>query len=352
LKLGEFKSIIDDLNDYLLFLVMWDWGEPFMNPDFPAMMRYASERGIKTVTSTNGQFFSDESYLEDLLTSGLTTLIVAVDSLHEDNYEAYRKGGSLNTALEGLKKVVALKKKLGSMTHINMRMVIMKQNEHELDSLRATARSLGADRFSVKTVNPSCTSPSDDEGSVPENPLYRRYEYATDSYERVRAPSDTRCGVWSMCNVHSNGDIVPCSNDFEGAMKVGNIHTQKISEVWNSPAFRELRKKITCERDSLARCRGCGINFRLSETGWFLESVDFSKERHGEKEAAQTYESAADPLEVIHKLSVRLQESEAQRHSLAEAAESQARELKLLKASLSWKLTAPSRWVLDRLRRK
>jgi len=277
MTLEEFKSVVDDLGDFLLFLIMWDWGEPFMNPALPAMIRYASSRGIKTVVSTNGQFFSNESYLIDLLTSGLTTLIVAIDSLYEDNYESYRKKGSLNKALGGLERTIELKEKLGSTTHINMRMVIMKQNEHELDALRARAKLMGVDRFSVKTVNPSCDSHLTDEGIVPENPKYRRYEYQESSYQRIRVEASCNF-IGGMCNVHSNGDIVPCCYDYDGKMDVGNIHTEKISDVWNGPRYRELRRKITCERISLAKCRDCGTNFRLSATGWFIESLDFSLE--------------------------------------------------------------------------
>jgi len=31
LTLDEFKTIIDDMEDYLLFLILWEWGEPFKN---------------------------------------------------------------------------------------------------------------------------------------------------------------------------------------------------------------------------------------------------------------------------------------------------------------------------------
>jgi radical SAM protein with 4Fe4S-binding SPASM domain len=289
MTLDEFKSIIDDLEDYLLLLVMWSWGEPFLSPDLPAMIKYASEKGIKTVTSTNGQLLSNESYMEELMACGLTTLIVAIDSLCEENYKAYRRKGSLNLALDGLKRVVVLKKKLGLKTHINMRMVIMRQNEHEIDSLRSMADSLGVDRFSVKTVNPSCDSPMSDEGVVPENPTYRRYEYVKDTYQRIRVNSV--CGsVWGMCEVHSNGDIVPCCYDYDGKMKIGNINQQKITEVWNGPGFRALRRRVTYERDSLKRCKDCGINFKLSSGSWFVESLDFSRHRNGEGDALKDLE--------------------------------------------------------------
>lgn len=324
MTLEEFKSIVDDLENYLLFLIMWSWGEPFMNPNLPAMIRYAKEKGIKTVTSTNGQFFTDESYLKDLLTSGLTTLIVAIDSLYEDNYGAYRKKGSLNKALGGLRRAVELKRELGSETHINMRMVVMKQNEHELDSLRRMARCIGVDRFSVKTVNPSCDSSFSDEGIVPENPRYRRYEYMKGSYQRVKI--DSTCGsVWSMCGVHSNGDIVPCCYDYNGQMKVGNIHYQKISEVWNGLAFRELRKKITCDRNSIARCKECGINFKLSESGWFVESLDLNEERLRKKEE-------------VKNLKDQLEESKSRLQESGSRIEQLENEIAEMKKSLVWQL--------------
>jgi MoaA/NifB/PqqE/SkfB family radical SAM enzyme len=57
MSLEGFKSIIDDMRDYLLFIVLWDWGEPLLNPDLPDMTRYAAEHDIKTVASTNFNCF-------------------------------------------------------------------------------------------------------------------------------------------------------------------------------------------------------------------------------------------------------------------------------------------------------
>ena len=82
-------------------MVLWDWGEPLMNPELPAMIRYAAERDIKAVTSTNGHFFKHEDYIAELLQSGLSTLIVAVDSVSADTYEVYRQEGDLTEVFTG-----------------------------------------------------------------------------------------------------------------------------------------------------------------------------------------------------------------------------------------------------------
>lgn len=276
MSLEVFKSIIDDMEDYLLFLVLWDWGEPFMNAHLPEMIRYASERDIRTVTSTNAHFLEDDAYIEAILTSGLSTLIVAIDSAHDDIYQQYRRKGSLSKVLAGLQKVVEMKKRLGSETLINMRMVIMRHNEHELRSLKRLARKLEVDWFTVKTLNPSCGSAALDNDLVPRNPKYRRFEYDTVTGKRILVR--TLCQrPWEMANILSNGDVVPCCYDFDASMKIGNVTEKPFSEIWNSPAYQQLRKKIFNEKDSIEKCRDCWTSFKLSKSGWFVESYNLTE---------------------------------------------------------------------------
>ena len=271
MNLDEFKGVVDDMERYLMFLIMWSWGEPFMNPELPQMIAYASERGIKTVTSTNAHFLENDDYIEAILRSGLSTLIVAIDSLREKKYRIYRKRGSLEKALAGLRKLVEMKRRLKSDTFINMRSVVMRQNERELPRLRWFAREAGVDLFSVKTLNPSCGDNALDDTLVPRNPDYRRYAYKPGTLARIRM--DTVCRrVWEMSNILSNGDVAPCCYDYDSSMKVGNLFKQPFTEIWNSQAYCELRRKIHDEMQSLPKCRNCGVNFQLSERGWFVES--------------------------------------------------------------------------------
>ena len=275
MKLEEFKAIIDNMEEYLLFLVLWNWGEPFMNPELPEMIKYASERGIKTVTSTNAHFLQNEKYVEEILSSGLSNLIVAIDSLNEENYMVYRKKGDLNKAIFGIKNVIRLKRKMNSDTKINLRMVIMKHNEHELSKMREFARKLEVDVFTVKTVNPSCGLSSLDQEIIPSNPKYRRYQYKEGTFERIRI--NTHCArIWHMSNIFSNGDVVPCCYDYNSELKVGNIHEKPFSQIWNSPTYRNLRKKIYYRMDSISKCKECTINFKLSNKGWFVETRYFN----------------------------------------------------------------------------
>jgi len=275
MKLEEFKGIIDDMERYLLFIVLWDWGEPFANPELPNMIRYASERDIQTVTSTNAQLLDNDAYLEAILTSGLSTLIVAIDSIEENNYPVYRQKGRLDKAISGLQKLVEMKKRLSSNTHINMRMVIMRHNEHELTKLRRLARKVGVDRFSVKAVTPSFGKVFLDSEFVPRKLKYRFFEYKPGTYERIRI--DTLCRrPWEIASILSNGDVVPCCWDYDDSMKVGNVLEEPFTKIWNGPAYRELRKRIYHTRHTLPKCMLCPPNFKVSKGGWFPESLDLT----------------------------------------------------------------------------
>ncbi|HMK50363.1 MAG TPA: radical SAM protein [Thermodesulfovibrionales bacterium] len=277
----EFKSIIDDMEKYLLFMTLWDWGEPLLNPDLPEMVRYAADRDIKTVASTNCNCnnFHDRDYLERLLRSGLSTLILAVDSVDPDRYQIYRIGGELQRALDGIKRTVAMKKKIGGGPILMMRMVAMQHNEHEIVPMRKLARGLGVDRFSVKTVNPLYTSEFSDKDIVPRNPKYRRYDYKKGTYERIAI--NYHCDVINrQCTIHSNGDVVPCCWCYDNNYVAGNcLVGGGITNVWNSAGFKNLRKQIVGDKDSVPYCRTCSMNYKFSRTGWFLHTIDLTQSK-------------------------------------------------------------------------
>lgn len=281
MKLKEFQSVIDDMENYLLFITLWDWGEPLLNPDLPEMIRYAAERDIKTVTSTNCncRSFHQGDYLERLLRSGLSTLIFAVDSPSQDSYQVYRKKGELNTALDAVRKSVLMKKKLGSGPLLVLRMVVMKHNEHEIRAMRSLARELGVDRFSLKTMNPLYTSESSDSEIVPSNPKYQRYAYKKDTFERIKI--DYKCDIVPrQCTIHSNGDVAPCCWWFDNDYMTNNCFTDGgLTKTWNSSPYRNLRRRLADNKDSIRYCRTCSMNYQFSRTGWFPEMLDLTKNR-------------------------------------------------------------------------
>jgi MoaA/NifB/PqqE/SkfB family radical SAM enzyme len=150
----DFKRTIDLFGEYITYIQLWSWGEPFLNPALTEMIAYAKKRDIVMVSSTNGHFLDDETMVVKLVHSGLDELILAVDGTTQEVYEQYREGGDLQRVLAGIKELVRIRAKEGStLPRLHLRMVINPYNEHQKDDFAALASSLGVDLVSFKKID-------------------------------------------------------------------------------------------------------------------------------------------------------------------------------------------------------
>jgi MoaA/NifB/PqqE/SkfB family radical SAM enzyme len=88
-----FRETIDQLYKELFYLVFYFQGEPYLNPSFLEMVKYASSKKIYTATSTNAHYLTDDN-AKLTIESGLDRLIISIDGITQDVYQQYRVGGS------------------------------------------------------------------------------------------------------------------------------------------------------------------------------------------------------------------------------------------------------------------
>ena len=152
MKEDFFRQLIDSMYRKLTWLIFYFQGEPYINPKFLDMVRYAHEKGIYTITSTNGHFLHPENARKTIL-SGLDRILISIDGATQEVYEQYRKEGELSTVLQGAKNLVQAKKEMNSSTpHIVFQMLVVKPNEHQIEEVRRMAREIGVDEVKLKTA--------------------------------------------------------------------------------------------------------------------------------------------------------------------------------------------------------
>ncbi|MCS7084837.1 MAG: radical SAM protein, partial [Bacteroidia bacterium] len=110
-----FQQLVDQAAPDLIYLVFYFQGEPFIHPQFTDMVRYAVERNVFVATSTNAHFL-DEETAEKTVLSGLGKIVVSLDGLCQQTYEQYRIGGSFETAVGGIQRLVKAKRRFKSDT--------------------------------------------------------------------------------------------------------------------------------------------------------------------------------------------------------------------------------------------
>jgi radical SAM protein with 4Fe4S-binding SPASM domain len=264
-----FRKIIDEAGDYVFLILLWDWGEPLLSPSIHEMIAYARAKGIRVVTSTNGNTLAKPGLAERLVRSGLDTLIVALDGATQETYELYRRGGKLSSVVEGIRTVVERKRELKSATPlINLRQVVMRQNEAELPELKRLAEELGVDALTLKTMNPydeNGALPIDEARNIefiPKDPRYRRFDYSNAGERRIRLERNPCKQLWNNPAIHFDGTVCPCAFDPKETQTLGDLKKDSFDDVWYGPAYRAMRRRFRKDWKNLPLCKECSYAYK------------------------------------------------------------------------------------------
>ncbi len=273
LTFETFKKFIDEAGDTLLYVILWSWGEPLLNPDFARMAEYAAKHNILTVTSTNlNRLRPDQA--RELVASGLDSLIIAVDGTTQESYEKYRKGGDFKRIIENVKLLVAEKKRVGAKKPLlNLRMVVSRENEHEVEGFRRLGRELEVDMVSFKAFSTRQSGKEDpdiDRRFAPQSDRYRWYRYRKDFRADRRVKKYWCRFPWTKPTLFADGTIIACEYDLQYDHSFGNINRHSFDEIWFGEKAQKFRRRFQQNRDAFAFCHDCVYDYKLFD-GCVLE---------------------------------------------------------------------------------
>ncbi len=256
LKEDFFRATIDDLYKDLIYLIFYFQGEPYINPKFLDMVKYASGKGIYTITSTNGHFLNDEN-ARKTIESGLDRMIISVDGTTQDVYENYRKEGKLETVLQGARNVVKWKKELKSSTpHIIFQFLVVKPNEHQIPEIYKLAKEIGVDEVKLKTAQVYDYEQGND--LIPTIDKYSRYKQKEDGTYVVKNELLNHCWkLWHACVITWDGLVVPCCFDKDATHRLGDLKQLSFRKVWQGDSYRSFRTSLLKGRDQIDICTNC-----------------------------------------------------------------------------------------------
>ncbi len=256
LKADFFRKTIDEIYRELMYLIFYFQGEPYINPKFLEMVQYASEKGIYTITSTNGHFLNDDN-ARKTIESGLDRLIISVDGTTQEVYENYRKEGDLENVLQGARNVVKWKKKLKSSSpHIIFQFLVVKPNEHQIEDIYKLADEIGIDEVKLKTAQVY----DYEQGNplIPTIEKYARYRQKADGTYEVKNELLNHCWkLWHACVITWDGLVVPCCFDKDATHRLGDLKKDPFKKLWQGEKYQNFRRKLLRGRDQIDICKNC-----------------------------------------------------------------------------------------------
>jgi radical SAM protein with 4Fe4S-binding SPASM domain len=256
LKTDTFRKILDQLHRRLMYLIFYFQGEPYINPQFLDMVKTASDKGIYTITSTNGHFLNDDN-ARKTIESGLDRIIISIDGTTQEVYQQYRKEGKLENVIQGTKNIIKWKKELKSRTpHVIFQFLVVKPNEHQIKDVYRLAEELGVDEVKLKTAQVYDYENGNE--LIPDNLQYSRYVPQDDGKYRLKYKLVNHCWkLWHACVFTWDGLVVPCCFDKDALHLMGDIKQDDFLKIWRGDTYQNFRYSLLKGRDQIDICSNC-----------------------------------------------------------------------------------------------
>lgn len=266
LKRDFFSETIDQLHKDLFYLVFYFQGEPYLNPDFLDMVKYASKKKIYTATSTNAHFLNDEN-AKRTIESGLDRLIISIDGTTQETYQKYRVGGNLEKVLAGARNIVKWKKELKSRTpFVIFQFLVVKHNEHQIEDVKRLAKETGVDDVWFKTAQ-IYDYENDPNNLIPSIDKYSRYR-KTSNGTKFKGNLSNHCWrLWHDPVITWDGLVAPCCFDKDAQHRMGDLKQKSFKEIWKNGEYSKFRKQILKGRKNIDICANCSEGTKVWGNG-------------------------------------------------------------------------------------
>lgn len=232
MSVQQFLSIVDRM-PWLKSIELFHFGEPFLVPNLDRYIRACTQRGISTTIASNLLPATAER-LNAAFDSGLSFLVIDLDSLDPKRYAEFRPGGNLDVLR---KHIIHALKHPGPKPFIVLQTINLTGTpEYTYEELLDWTGGLEPDEFRCRFLD--------------------SFRGTTTEQKKALGPDDICREPFYGFSVHVNGNVVPCNRDWAGEAIMGNLFHQSIEEIWNGAPFRTFREQMKSDvKPSI--CRTC-----------------------------------------------------------------------------------------------
>ncbi len=245
-----FKKLITGNKKYLINILLYFQGEPFMHPKIEKLIEIARENKIFTEISTNAVLIPEVfNKIKDSLPD---KLIISFDGITDQTYLKYRKNSNLIKVTKTLELLSTLPRK--KRPYIEVQFLVFKHNEKDISKLKEFLSSYKIDKISLKTAQVSDFENID---ILPDNPKLSRYKVVNNKL-MLKYPIKNKCKRIIFGSVISyDGNLLPCCFDKNAQNILGNVNKSTISEIRNSIKYQNFVNQVFTDRKKIMMCTNC-----------------------------------------------------------------------------------------------
>jgi hypothetical protein len=230
-----FKKIVDECAALgITHVRVHNYGEPFLDKQLVEKVRYAKQRGIAEVGMISNGSLISEDIARGMIEAGLDAINISVDAAGKDVFERTRLNLDYDTVIGNIRTLVRLRQELGKK---RPRLILSFVRQDNSADEQAFIREWGAIADKIHITDLHNWAGTLHERSNVRYPCYR---------------------LWQTFTVLWDGRVSLCCADYDGRNVLGDLRTSTIAAVWNSPAYRAVRRQHL-DSGGPEICRSCDL---------------------------------------------------------------------------------------------
>jgi len=243
-----FEKIADELIEnrkYVKRVSLYRDGEPLLDKKLADRTAVLKQGGINEVAISSNVALLDEQKSRDLLEAGLDTIIMSIDSLKKDVYEAIRVKCDFEVVMANAQRFIELRNQIRPSSKVWVRMIRQESNYDEWPAFEAfwKERLADNDRVNYHTLH-NWGSQLKGFNAVEENSEY-----------------GIPCvALWSLMVIFGNGDVPLCNVDYNNIHPCGSVAESSIRDVWRAQTLERIRHQhLNGEKAKTDICANCNV---------------------------------------------------------------------------------------------
>ncbi len=220
-------------------VTMHGFGEPLFDPLLNERVAILTDKSIPSYFSCNPSNININK-IDKLFKAGLKYIKFSIDSISDDKMKEVRgRQADFSGAMKKILQVLDIKEKGRYPATIVACMIKMdKDQDPEAEEFIRTWK--GKDVYAyIKSLDNQWYVNDPDRDKAQSHYESQYCEFA-----------------WTSMSVMVDGSVVPCTQDFNCEMKMGNVMEQSLEEIWNSDKYKEFRMMhITGDVPKEYRCK-------------------------------------------------------------------------------------------------
>ncbi len=211
-----------------------NYGEPFLDRQLVEKVRYAKNKGIAEVGMISNGSLITEEIARGMIDAGLDAINISVDASGKETFERTRVHLKYDEVIGNIRTLARLRAESGRRRPKLILSFVRQNNSADEQAFIDEWREI-ADKIHVTDLH-NWAGTLNTESDV-RYPCYR---------------------MWLTFTVLWDGRVSLCCADFDGRHILGDLRTSTIAQVWNSPAYRAVRRQHL-QNGGPEICRSCDL---------------------------------------------------------------------------------------------